>query len=862
MPDISKRLEKAEKNLQRGRLDLALDEYLAALREDPGNDRVREAAADLCISLNRDRQAEQLCSALFDNAAAAGDSAKAIATYRKLARVGTPEPEQTFRFAQFLERTSKREAIEAYESTVRDYIITGRKQEAFTSLQRLVALEAAPDNLRRAGELAAELGYNEDAARAFLQLGELEQAGGGRALPWCERAHALDPNNAAAALAYGRAVLAQGDAKGAIKAVGPFASGATNLDAREIYGRALIAAQRLAEALPYSWELFERDPREIVDIIRILESMLEAGQWPEAIELARKIEDHEVKAGRRREYVSLIKDVADKHSAAPQFLEYLVEVFNAANREHDYCEMLLKLFQLYYAAGNFLKAGDCLDRAAEVDAYEPGHQKRLEMLRGKIDANRFNGIAGRLAAVLNNAEQKEHTPEAAFSKEGTVLEDLMLQAEIFLQYSMRSRAVERLERIVKLFPGEEVKNQKLRQLFLSAGFTPASGVAVPQPAGRASARPAPAPAPREAAPPAPQVPQAVADEAAVDNIARVTEITQNIYRQGSVKGVLFAAVNDIGRHWNASRCVAGLCTPGKPPSAALEYCGPGVQASDVMAVVKLIMTLGDMATQRGPIVVPNAVAAPELARVQPVMLSLGINALVAVPLVDGEENIGLLMLQQCGAARAWRQTDVIVLKTIADQMVLAVNNAKLRSLVKTLAVTEKSGLLKRSSYVDVLLSEVKRALPQNSSMTVMLLHFGKASALVREVGEQVVQSTMQEIGQAVCSHLRQNDIVVRYDLTTIALVLSDTTEKNAFFVVDKLRKVLAGVRVAGRNKRLPMTVGIAEAVMQQRFDAADIVTEVINRAEAALDAAKAEGGNKAQSLAPALEAAAGSATSD
>ncbi len=862
MPDISKRLEKAEKNLQRGRLDLALDEYLAALREDAGNDRVREAAADLCISLNRDRQAEQLCSALFDNAAAAGDSAKAIATYRKLARVGTPEPEQTFRFAQFLERTSKREAIEAYESTVRDYIITGRKQEAFTSLQRLVALEAAPDNLRRAGELAAELGYNEDAARAFLQLGELEQAGGGRALPWCERAHALDPNNAAAALAYGRAVLAQGDAKGAIKAVGPFASGATNLDAREIYGRALIAAQRLAEALPYSWELFERDPREIVDIIRILESMLEAGQWPEAIELARKIEDHEVKAGRRREYVSLIKDVADKHSAAPQFLEYLVEVFNAANREHDYCEMLLKLFQLYYAAGNFLKAGDCLDRAAEVDAYEPGHQKRLEMLRGKIDANRFNGIAGRLAAVLNNAEQKEHTPEAAFSKEGTVLEDLMLQAEIFLQYSMRSRAVERLERIVKLFPGEEVKNQKLRQLFLSAGFTPASGVAVPQPAGRASARPAPAPAPREAAPPAPQVPQAVADEAAVDNIARVTEITQNIYRQGSVKGVLFAAVNDIGRHWNASRCVAGLCTPGKPPSAALEYCGPGVQASDVMAVVKLIMTLGDMATQRGPIVVPNAVAAPELARVQPVMLSLGINALVAVPLVDGEENIGLLMLQQCGAARAWRQTDVIVLKTIADQMVLAVNNAKLRSLVKTLAVTEKSGLLKRSSYVDVLLSEVKRALPQNSSMTVMLLHFGKASALVREVGEQVVQSTMQEIGQAVCSHLRQNDIVVRYDLTTIALVLSDTTEKNAFFVVDKLRKVLAGVRVAGRNKRLPMTVGIAEAVMQQRFDAADIVTEVINRAEAALEAAKAEGGNKAQSLAPALEAAAGSATSD
>jgi GGDEF domain-containing protein len=53
-----------------------------------------------------------------------------------------------------------------------------------------------------------------------------------------------------------------------------------------------------------------------------------------------------------------------------------------------------------------------------------------------------------------------------------------------------------------------------------------------------------------------------------------------------------------------------------------------------------------------------------------------------------------------------------------------------------------------------------------------------------------------------------------------------------------------------------MTVGIAEAVMQPQYDPIDIVTEVINRAETALEAAKAEGGNKAQSVAPVLQAAA------
>ena len=37
------------------------------------------------------------------------------------------------------------------------------------------------------------------------------------------------------------------------------------------------------------------------------------------------------------------------------------------------------------------------------------------------------------------------------------LEDLIVQVEIFLQYSLQSKAVERLQRIAELFPDEEDK---------------------------------------------------------------------------------------------------------------------------------------------------------------------------------------------------------------------------------------------------------------------------------------------------------------------------------------------------------------------------------------------------------------------
>jgi diguanylate cyclase (GGDEF)-like protein len=469
------------------------------------------------------------------------------------------------------------------------------------------------------------------------------------------------------------------------------------------------------------------------------------------------------------------------------------------------------------------------------------------MLRGKIDASRFNSIANRLSAVGRNRTSDESSkpepvmanPQPQQNKEPTVLEDLMLQAEIFLQYSMRSKAVERLERINKLFPHEEDKHEKLAEIFAAAGFIPKYEQAKVTASSDSKTGA-----------------EAGANESAVDNFARVTEITRNISRQSSIKAVLFATVNDVGRHWAVSRCVAGLSAPGKSPSAAMEYCAPGIAKSEVMGLARMISMLQALAVKAGgPVSYENAQDSVALEGIRPVLVAQKIDSLIAVPMMDGEEHIGMVILEQCGSQRVFRKVDEVVLTTIAEQIVLAVNNARLRSLVKTLAVTdEKSGLLRRSSYVDVLLSEVQRALQQKAAVTLVLMSFGSASALVKEVGEATVEASMQEIGHAITANIRQNDMAVRYGLTTIVLILSETNDKNAFFALDKLRKATASIRIPGHAGPVILTAGIAELVMQPKFNAVDIVTEAINRVEVALEIAKQEGGNRAHSMAPAFEA--------
>src|SRR5689334_18274616 len=157
MSDVAKRLEKADKYLQKGKIEDALEELLRANEDDPSNEQVAQKAADLCTSLHRNQDATRLLSFLFDRQAGIGDMAKANITYKKLQRFTTPTPGQTYRWAQFTEKSNTKEALDAYNIALEGFTKAGRKAEALAVLKKLVALDPSSDHYQREGALAAEL---------------------------------------------------------------------------------------------------------------------------------------------------------------------------------------------------------------------------------------------------------------------------------------------------------------------------------------------------------------------------------------------------------------------------------------------------------------------------------------------------------------------------------------------------------------------------------------------------------------------------------------------------------------------------------------------------------------------------------
>jgi GGDEF domain-containing protein/tetratricopeptide (TPR) repeat protein len=825
--DIAKRVERAEKFLQKGKPEAALEEYLSVLHEDRENETVRQMAADLSLSVGRVPEAVALLGELFERQVSIGDATRASLTYKKLARHSNPTTDQKIRFGQLLEASNKKLALETYEAALFELNTQGGKTQQMAVLKRIVALDASLPNFVRIGELAAELGDGRGAAAAFLRVAELTEQSGGPAATWYERAFQADGTNPKIALAYGRSLLTQGEAGAAIFVLTPLLNeGTPSNELRDAYASALLAAGRLKDAEPYVMALFEQNPSRILQVTQLIGDMIDGQMDRDAVALARKLEQFQRRRGERRAFLVTMQDLVARHRSSADLLEFLVELYNSSNRETDYCQTLLRLFDLYFKTENFIKAGECLDRAAEVDPYEPGHQRRIEMLKGKLDENQYNAIASRLAPTGKKpAPEAEQKSEPSLS--ASALQDLMLQAEILVQYGMQAKASERLQRIQELFPTEIEHNEDLQRLYAAAGIAPP--VPVKSPAPPAPAAPAVVAVTPPAVPALPQGPD-------LNQLTRVAEVSRMLYRQSDTNGVLSVVAKEVGSLWKLTRCIAATRKPGQTMATFQEFQATGSHPAEE-AVVKDLVAVTDDLCQGGAKAFPGVASAAELQPVKSILAHLNVASMLALPMSDGEEHAGVLLLMQ-DTARAWSENEIFVIRTIAEQAGMALRNLGLRRLVSNLSVTDaKSGLLSRSSYLDILFGEARRSQEDSTPLTTVLMQFGESGALVKQFGQDAIEAMMQQIGRLLAAHIRQNDFAFRYETATVALILGDTGEVNALQAVEKFRGVLTGVHWPGKTEKVQFATGVAEAVIRPQYDPVDIVTEVINRVEQALDLA-------------------------
>jgi diguanylate cyclase (GGDEF)-like protein len=850
--DVSKQLERAKKYLEKNKVEDAIEAYLAVLDGAPQHLEASQALGDLYTRIEQPERAAVYYGHLFDLLIDPKDETKALAIYNRFLRtaIAPQAPERVARYAFLLQKQNRaEEAIEQYTKSAEMFAEAGRGEDALFCWERTAQLD--PENLSRqlkVAEIASQLGKNALSARAFLRSAQLATASGAaaEALKLLARAYALAPQERSVSLLYAEAKLRNGEAAEAAKLLEPFAANESDVAFLDTYADALVQSGELDRARGVLEKLLREKNEGITRLFDLADAYANTDQDAKGVEILQILKRRMFADKKIAQFTTQLEALGAKHPESIPILEFWAAHYNELNRESQYFEVLIRLFDANFNSGLFPKACEVLDRLVDIDAYDYRNQERLERLKGHADEIFLKRVAGRMARSANiqttntapkRALSQEAEPPSPASEEGRkvqALDDLIVQTEIFLQYSLQSKAIERLQKIAAMFPGEEEKNSRLQNLYQTANWWPK---AAPKAEPPKKVLPTAAPVVEEKpVPPAGRSGSYTAET--LRDLTKISEINQKIFRQQTPRAMLNTTVNEVGAYMKAARTFAVIGALGRPPEMAAEHCGPGLkQATTAQMVFLLAKVEKAIPDELGGLIV-DAVD-------ESILKELGSASALGVTIMDKETQTpaGMLIVAH-DHPHQWRPNETYFLQAIGDQMMMSVSHTRLRSLVRRMGVSdERTGLLSRSSYVGCLLNEADRARTQGTPLSLAVLQIDRGADMLRQQGEVPLEKFLEQLARSLQPIVRQNDMAVKYTSWALAFILPDTSISGAQNLVDKLRRAAAGVRPPWDSTQITLSAGIVEASARQEYDSEDIVTDLMNRAEFSIEEARKRGGD-------------------
>lgn len=851
MADVNKNLERAKKFLEKNRFEDAIEAYLSVLADAPQNVEAAQMLGDLYTRMDMPDRAAVYYGHLFELLVDPKDESKALAIFNRFLKnsVSPQPPERIARYA-FLQQKQNHpeEAIEQYGKAAELFAQAGRAEDALFCWERTAQLD--PENLSRqlkVGEAAAELGKNALAARAFLRAGTLATASGAQqdALKLLGRAYGFAPHERGVALLYAEAKLRNGEAAEAAALLEPFAPTENDVSFLETFADALQQAGQLDRARSVLEKLLREKNEGITRLFGIADAFADCDQDSKSVEILLTLKRRMFADKQQNAFTAHVEELGAKHPESLPILEFWAALYNELNRESQYFEVLIKLFDANFNSGNFVKSSEVLERLVDIDSYDYRNQERLQRLHGRVDEGFLRRIAGRMAKTAIVSPHSSPPPKAAVTqdiseatpvteegKKMQALEDLIVQTEIFLQYSLQTKAVERLQKIAAMFPGEEERNPRLQNLYQMANWFPKSSAKPEQPA-KVAAVPL-----VEAQATSPTGRTGTYTAETLRDLTKISEINQKTFRQQTPRAMLNTTVTEVGTYMRAARTIAVIGAPGRPPEMSAEHCGAGLKPAPAAQLVFLLAQMEKaVPDELGGLVVESSEGS--------ILSGLGLATAMGVTITDKETQVPAGMLIVAYATpHKWKPNETYFLQAIGDQMMMSVSHTRLRSLVRRMGVSDdRTGLLSRSSYVGCLLNEADRARTQGTPLSLAILQIDRGSEMLRQQGEAPLEKFLEQLARSLQPMVRQNDMAVKYTSWALAFILPDTTSSGAQNLVEKLRRAAAGVRPPWDSTQITLSAGIVEAAARQEYESEDIVTDLINRAEFSIEEARKQGGD-------------------
>jgi diguanylate cyclase (GGDEF)-like protein len=215
-----------------------------------------------------------------------------------------------------------------------------------------------------------------------------------------------------------------------------------------------------------------------------------------------------------------------------------------------------------------------------------------------------------------------------------------------------------------------------------------------------------------------------------------------------------------------------------------------------------------------------------------------------VPITYRTNVIGVLLIEDDTAFRNWEDEEVLMVKTVSDQLSVAISHARLFRKVQKQAMTDAlTGLYNHGYFQDRIDGETKLADRKNQQVSLILLDLDHLKRINDTHGHRSGDVTLCHVASLMKSNVREVDVCARYGGEEFVVILPECDRENAMVVAERLREAIASTPLP-RVGQVTASIGVATYPTGAKNK-----DELVEMADRAMYLAKAAGRNRVRTLA-------------
>jgi diguanylate cyclase (GGDEF)-like protein len=274
----------------------------------------------------------------------------------------------------------------------------------------------------------------------------------------------------------------------------------------------------------------------------------------------------------------------------------------------------------------------------------------------------------------------------------------------------------------------------------------------------------------------------------------VNRIATAIRNSLELDSVLQTTVNEVGRALNAQDCALRVIgEAGKEPLTNC-YFRDGAGGEDSFEETELLGDLEAYSVRlagrfKNYVLDGRAQGDNQAQSIQPV---------AAVPLIYQERFMGVLMVRSDDSTRIWQETEILLLRTVADQVTVAVNHARLFAQIQQQALTDGlTGCFNRRFFEMQLERDMHLATRMRQPVSLILLDVDHFKKVNDTFGHDAGDVALRQLAESLRQELRGVDTAARYGGEEFAVILPQAGVEGAVAVAERLRARIERTEVPG-----------------------------------------------------------------